>query len=62
MIRCEDIQEELEAFIGNEIDKSRRNEIQNHLDKCQNCSGILRQLTSLSEVLQTWKEIEKQMR
>jgi hypothetical protein len=58
MMSCEDIKEELEAFLGNEIDKPRRNEIQNHLDKCQNCSGVLLQLTSLSEVLQTWKEIE----
>ena len=58
MSRCEDIQEELEAFLSNEIDKPKRSEIQNHLDKCQNCSGVLRQLTSLSEVLQTWKEIE----
>lgn len=57
-MKCEDIQEELEAFLNNEIDKTKRSEIQSHLDKCQNCSGILRQLTSLSEVLQTWKEIE----
>jgi len=58
MIRCEDIQEELEAFLGNEIDKPRRNEIQTHLDNCQNCSAVLRQQTRLSEVLQTWKGIE----
>jgi len=58
MMRCEDIQEELEAFLGNEIDKQKRNQIQSHLDKCQNCSGVLRELTRLSKVLQTWKEIE----
>ena len=57
-MRCEDIQEELEAFLSNEIDKPKRSEIQNHLDKCQNCSGVLRQLTRLSEALQTWKGIE----
>ena len=55
---CEDIQKELEAFLGNEIDEPKRNEIQSHLDKCQNCSEVLRQLTRLSEVLQTWKGIE----
>lgn len=58
MMRCEDIQEELEAFLSNEIDKPKRSEIQSHLDKCQNCSGVLRQLTRLSEALQTWKGIE----
>ena len=57
-MKCEDIQEELEAFLSNEIDKPKRSEIQNHLDKCQNCSVVLRQLTKLSEALQTWKGIE----
>jgi hypothetical protein len=57
-MKCEDIQEELEAFLSNEIDKSKRSEIQSHLDKCQNCSGVLRQQTRLSEALQTWKGIE----
>jgi len=57
-MKCEDIQEELEAFLSNEIDKPKRSEIQSHLDKCQNCSGVLRQLTRLSEALQTWKGIE----
>jgi hypothetical protein len=58
MMRCGDIQEELEAFLSNEIDKQKRSEIQSHLDKCQNCSGVLQELTRLSEVLKTWKEIE----
>jgi hypothetical protein len=58
MMRCEDIQEELEAFLSSEIDKPKRSEIQGHLDKCQNCSGVLRQQTRLSEALQTWKGIE----
>lgn len=57
-MKCEDIQEELEAFLSNEIDKPKRSEIQSHLDKCQNCSGVLRQLTRLSEALQTWKGIK----
>jgi len=58
MMRCEDIQGELEAFLSDEVDEPKRSEIQRHLDKCQNCSVVLRQLTSLSKVLQTWKEIE----
>ena len=58
MMRCEDIQKELEAFLNNDIDDLKRKEIQSHLDECQNCSRILRQLTNLSGVLQTWKEIE----
>ncbi|MFC1713238.1 anti-sigma factor family protein [Candidatus Poribacteria bacterium] len=57
-MKCEDIQKELEAFIDNDIDDPRRVEIQTHLDKCQNCSHALRQLVELSEVLQTWREIE----
>jgi len=58
MMRCEDIQKELEAFLSNDFDDPKRSEIQSHLDECQNCSGVLRQLTRLSEVLQTWKGIE----
>jgi len=57
-MRCEDIQKELEAFLSNDIDELKRSEIQSHLDECQNCSGVLRQLKRLSEVLKTWKEIE----
>jgi len=58
MMRCEDIQKELEAFLNNDVDDLKRKEIQSHLDECQNCSRLLRQLTSLSGVLQTWKGIE----
>ena len=58
MKKCEDIQERLEAYISNDINDSERIGIQIHLDECQNCSRVLRQLTRLSEVLQTWKEIE----
>ncbi len=58
MKKCEDVQERLEAYISNDIDDSKRIEIKIHLDECQSCSGVLRQLTRLSEVLQTWKGIE----
>lgn len=54
-MKCENIQKELEAYISCNIDESKRNEIQVHLDECQNCSRALRQLTRLSEVLQTWQ-------
>jgi len=58
MMRCEDIQKELEAFLNNDMDDPKRKEIQSHLDECQNCAQVLRQLRRLSEVLQTWKGIE----
>jgi len=58
MMRCEDIRKELEAFLNNDVDDLKRKEIQSHLDECQNCSRLLRQLTRLSGVLQTWKGIE----
>ncbi len=58
MMRCKDIQKQLEDFLNNDMDDLKRKEIQSHLDECQNCSRLLRELTRLSGVLQTWKEIE----
>ena len=58
MMKCEDVQKELEAFFSNDIDDTIRTEIQNHLDECQDCSRALRKLTGLSEVLKTWRGIE----
>ena len=40
MMKCEDVQKELEAFYSNDIDEQKKGEIQNHLNKCQNCSSI----------------------
>ena len=57
-MRCEDIQKELEAFLNSDMDDPKRKDIQSHLDECQNCVQVLRQLRRLSEVLQTWKGIE----
>jgi len=57
-MKCDDVQNELEVFIDNDIDDPQRAEIQAHLDECQTCSRALLQLTELSEVLQTWREIE----
>lgn len=58
MKKCEDIQKELDAFLSGDTDELKRKEIQIHLNECQDCSQALRQLTRLSEVLQTWKGIE----
>ncbi len=58
MSKCEDVQKELEAFLSNEIDEARKSWIHNHLKDCQNCSQALRQLTGLSEALQTWQGLE----
>jgi len=58
MSKCEDVQKELEAFASSEIDEPQKSQIRNHLEDCQNCSQALRQLTRLSEVLQTWQGLE----
>jgi len=58
MSKCEDVQKELEAFLSNEIDEPRKSRIHNHLKDCQNCAQALRQLTGLSEALQTWQGLE----
>jgi hypothetical protein len=58
MSQCEDIRRELEAFLGDDVDETKRNEIRLHLDECQECSEVLRQLEKLAGVLQTWREIE----
>lgn len=57
-MKCEDIQKRLKAFLSNDIDDQKKNEIQNHLDSCLNCSRYLQQLKRLSEVVQTWKGME----
>jgi hypothetical protein len=57
-MKCEDIQKGLKAFISNDMDEQKKNEIQNHLDSCLNCSRYLQQLKKLSEVVQNWKTIE----
>jgi hypothetical protein len=58
MKKCEDIQEELKAYLSNDVDKPERREIQSHLVECHNCSASLHKLIKLSEVLQSWEEIE----
>ena len=58
MMKCEDVRKELGAFYSNDIDEQKKGEIQNHLNKCQNCSLALRQSTRVSELLNTWEGIE----
>ncbi len=58
MSKCQDIRRELEAFLCDDVDETKRNEIQKHLADCKDCSEVLRQLKKLSKVLQTWKETE----
>ena len=54
MLKCEDVQNELQAFLSDEIDESRRAEINDHIKNCRDCSQALRQIEKLSEVLKVW--------
>ncbi|HUV66201.1 MAG TPA: zf-HC2 domain-containing protein [Sedimentisphaerales bacterium] len=58
MLRCEDIQRELQAFLDNELDESQAGKVSDHLRDCRDCSKIFRQLTKLPEVLQSWQAPE----
>ena len=58
MSKCEDIQIELEAYLSDEIDELRKNEIRHHLQDCQDCSQALQRLTRLSGVLNSWQASE----
>jgi hypothetical protein len=58
MMKCEETQRELSAFISHDVDGAIKSEIQSHLEACPECSRVLRQMTRLSEVLQSWKGIE----
>jgi hypothetical protein len=58
MSRCKNIQRELQAFVDNELDESRRSEVSEHLKDCRDCSKTLRELMKLPEVLQSWQAPE----
>jgi len=58
MNRCDEIQKELDAFLCNDVDELIKAEIEDHLEECSNCARVLQQHKRLSEVLQTWEEIE----
>lgn len=58
MAKCMDIQKELDAFLSGDVEKQQKGEIQGHLDECSVCSKELQKLTKLSQILQTWGEIE----
>jgi len=55
---CEDIQNELEAFLSDEIDEPQKREIRDHLQNCRNCSQALQRITNLSGVLDSWQAPE----
>ncbi|MFC1765303.1 anti-sigma factor family protein [Planctomycetota bacterium] len=58
MLKCTDVNSELEAFLRDDVDEPQRTLMREHLEDCENCSQALRQLTRLSEVLQTWQGAE----
>jgi len=58
MLKCEDVQNELQAFLSDEIDEPQKGQINDHIKSCQACSQALQQLKKLSEVLQVWKAPE----
>ncbi len=55
MLKCKNVQNELQAFISGEISDSLRVQIQDHIDNCENCSQTLQQLKRLSVILQVWE-------
>ena len=55
MLKCEDIQNELQAFLSNEIDETQKGEMNHHIENCRACSQALQQLKRLSEVLRVWE-------
>ncbi len=57
-MKCEDIQKELKAFLDKDIDDQKKTEIQDHLNRCPNCSRELERQKKLSRVLRAWKGIE----
>jgi hypothetical protein len=58
MLKCEDVQVELQAFLSDEIDEPQEREIKDHIKRCQACSQALQQLKRLSEVLKLWDSPE----
>lgn len=58
MLKCKDVRNELQAFLGDEIDEAQKGEMNHHIENCQACSQALRQLQRLSEVLKVWEAPE----
>ena len=57
-MKCEDTQKRLKAFVSNDLDSQDKNEIQNHLDFCEDCSRELQQMTELSQLVHKWTSPE----
>ena len=55
MLKCEDVQNELQALLSNEIDEPLKGKINDHIKNCPDCSHALRRLEKLSEFLQLWQ-------
>lgn len=55
---CEDIREQLKAFLDGELESADRTAIQDHLGGCPGCARAARQIAQLSRILQTWKSEE----
>jgi len=58
MSKCEEIKNELEAYLSNEIDEPQKSKIRDHLQDCRNCSQALQRLTKLSGILDSWRALE----
>lgn len=59
MMKCEDIQKELSAYLTDDLDDLRKTETKSHLSRCPICTQELEQQKKLSEVLLMWKGIEQ---
>ncbi len=47
MLKCEDVQSQLQAFLDSEIDESQAGKISDHLKDCRSCSEALRRFIHL---------------
>jgi hypothetical protein len=54
-MECEDIRKRLEAFVDDDTGAPERAAIEAHLDQCPACRRVVRQVTELRRVLQSWK-------
>ncbi|MCX6567480.1 MAG: zf-HC2 domain-containing protein [Candidatus Aminicenantes bacterium] len=54
-MECEDIRKRLKAFFDDEVGTADRTAIQEHLEHCPGCAGVVRQFERLTDVLKAWK-------
>jgi len=53
-VACQEIQEDLQAYLDGELTPVRRAAIESHLGECSDCRGILAELRTVSKVLSGW--------